>query len=206
MTHNPSQPAYGLGHNNGPTMEKGRAWRRHCWTKARKSLLPQMPLEIVRIRMKRARELGLDYKTYATVRATTGGDIIAFLFSTNALRLHRAQDRLTTGTQEKLSTLISADTLLAAHPPLRPAEVASTLGQQGVPVAAAIQAPGLNMSWSEMKARFATLTQDKKLKPGGVLVIGETALEREWVTAGRFAGFLTSDRYFTPRDVTAAAT
>ena len=62
-------------------------WRHHCWTKARRELLPEMPLEVVRYRMKRAAELGLDYRTYAGVRASTGRDIVAILFSIPALSL-----------------------------------------------------------------------------------------------------------------------
>ena len=77
----------GLGHNKGPTMEPGAGWRRYAWKRARTELLPKLPLEVVRMRVRRARELGLDYKTYAGVRATTGRDLVAFLFSSNALRL-----------------------------------------------------------------------------------------------------------------------
>ncbi len=59
----------GIGHNNGPTLEPGRAWRRYAWGRARAELLPRLPIEIVRRRIRRAREIGLDYSTYATVRA-----------------------------------------------------------------------------------------------------------------------------------------
>lgn len=41
-----------------------------------------------------ARELGLDYRTYAGVRASTGRDVVGFLYSTNALPLLRPTDRL----------------------------------------------------------------------------------------------------------------
>lgn len=76
-----------IGHNNGPTMEAGASWRRHCWTTARQALLPTLPVEVVRTRVRRAKELGLDYRTYASVRAQTGHDVVAFLFSSNALRV-----------------------------------------------------------------------------------------------------------------------
>ncbi|MDH3263731.1 MAG: hypothetical protein OEM24_07010, partial [Paracoccaceae bacterium] len=68
-------------------MEGGAGWRRHCWTKAREELLPTLPLEVVRLRVKRAAELGLDYRAYASFRASTGHDVVALLFSSNALRL-----------------------------------------------------------------------------------------------------------------------
>ena len=63
-----------IGHNNGPTMEPGHGWRSHCWTQARKSLLGHLPIEVVRSQVKRAAEIGLDYKTYATVTGTSGQD------------------------------------------------------------------------------------------------------------------------------------
>ena len=76
-----------IGHNGGPSLEAGASWRRHCWTSARAALLPTLPIEVVRLRVKRAKALGLDYKTYAGVRAATGHDVVAFLFSSNALRV-----------------------------------------------------------------------------------------------------------------------
>ena len=79
----------GPGHNNGPTMEAGRAWRQHCWKKARADLLPHLPIEILRGRVRRAKDLGLEYKTYASVRASTGRDVVGFLFSSNAVRAFR---------------------------------------------------------------------------------------------------------------------
>ena len=51
-----------IGHNNGPTMDPGRGFRRYAWKRARAELLPKMPIEIVRRRVKRARELGLTIK------------------------------------------------------------------------------------------------------------------------------------------------
>ena len=51
----------GPGHNNGPTMEKGGSWRRYAWKRARADLLPTLPIEVARRRVRRARELGIDY-------------------------------------------------------------------------------------------------------------------------------------------------
>lgn len=94
-----------IGHNNGPSMEPGTSWRRHCWHRARRSLIGHMPIEIVRGQMARAREIGLDYKTYASLRAASGRDVVAFLFSTNALRLLRAQDALAPEIAAKLGQI-----------------------------------------------------------------------------------------------------
>jgi len=56
------------------------------------------------------------------------------------------------------------------------------------------RAPGLTENWSETRARI--LAVKEKTPADGVLVIGETALEREWSVAGRLAGFIKAERYF----------
>ncbi len=57
-----------IGHNRGPSMKTGSGWGRYAWKRARADLLPKMPIEVVRLRVKRARELGIDYKAYAGIR------------------------------------------------------------------------------------------------------------------------------------------
>ena len=52
----------GIGHNSGRVDEPGKGWRTHAWKKARKSLLPTLPIEVVRLRVRRAAELGLPYR------------------------------------------------------------------------------------------------------------------------------------------------
>ena len=109
----------GMGHNNGPTMEAGFAWRKQCWSKARRDLLPTLPIEILRTRVARAKALGLPYKTYASVRASTGHDVIGFLFSNNALRV---VDKVTDMAEMRMRQVAARPVCAAAltHPPLRP--------------------------------------------------------------------------------------
>ena len=45
-----------IGHNSGPTMEAGFAFRRHAWGKARKELLQRLPIEVIRNRVRRGRD------------------------------------------------------------------------------------------------------------------------------------------------------
>ena len=179
----------GFGHNNGPTMEKGGAWRRYAWKKARAELLPKMPIEVVRRRVRRARELGIDYKSYAGIRASTGRDIIALLFSSNALRLMRdagiSPDRLV-----HLESVRSAELLAFVHPPYSPERVAvrnELLTRAG-------RAPSIADTWGDTRAKVLALKG--ALPADGVVVIGETALEQGWSDAGRLAGYLPADRYF----------
>lgn len=180
------------GHNGGPTMETGASWRTQCWRTARAALLPRLPIEIVRIHVKRAAEIGLDYRTYAGVRAASGHDVVAFLFSTNALRLLREGDRLREADAEKLA----ATKNIAAQPPLDPGQVQQSLAGQGIRIDAATHAPGIALSWSQTRRALDAFLAGARQPRDGVLVIGATAMERDWVAAGRLAGFVPADRYF----------
>ncbi|WP_347310641.1 hypothetical protein [Defluviimonas sp. SAOS-178_SWC] len=186
----------GLGHNGGPSIESGGSWRRHCWRAARADLLPKLPLEVVRLHVKRAAEIGLDYKTYAGVRATTGHDLVAFLFSTNALRLLREGDRMRASDAERIARTRHVGRLIAAQPPLDPERLRQGLAGQGVAIDAAARAPGIALGWGETRRVLLDLLGEIRAPADRVLVIGETALERDWAGAARMAGFLPAARYF----------
>jgi hypothetical protein len=185
-------------------MEPGAGWRRHCWRAARAALLPTQPVEVVRNRVRRAAELGLDYKTYAGVRATTGRDLVAFLFSTNALRLLREGERIARDEAARIAALNGAERLLAVQPPLASAATVAALAGQGVAFDAATRAPGLGDSWSETGRSLRAFLAARRHPADAVLLIGDTALERDWVAAARLAGYLPADAYFG-RPVASAA-
>ena len=176
-----------IGHNGGPTLEPGASWRRHAWGRARRELLPVLPIEVVRLRVKRAAELGLDYRSYASVRAATGHDLIGFLFSSNALRLLRESDRLPEARRAKLAAL-DALRIAAVQPPLDPNRVL-----RAAPLDAAHAAPGLSAGWGETRARLRAMLDGPADR---YLVVGDTALERDWCATVRAAGYLPADRYF----------
>ncbi|WP_147124367.1 hypothetical protein [Shimia ponticola] len=180
----------GLGHNNGPSMDRGVTYRRYLWNKARKDLVPTLPLFVLKMRVQRARELGLDYKTYAGVRASTGRDVIGFLFSSNALRMKTV--RLDEGHARALDQIKDAGKVAMVHHPLVADEVAAA----NVQLDAAYGAPKFTHSWTAMRDQVRGALLDQKLPRDGVLVIGDTTLEREWADAGRTAGYLPADRYF----------
>ena len=181
----------GLGHNLGPTMEAGASWRKHCWTAARESLLPHLPIEVLRGRLRRAKELGLDYKTYASVRAASGHDVVAFLFSSNALRLMGATPVLPADRAEKLAALVDCGRLAVVSPPLIP-EVALRAAEASLQ--AAFTAP---TAWASFSETAAILRLAKAGLPGDrILLVGDTALEQGWCAAGRLAGYVPAARYF----------
>lgn len=180
----------GPGHNNGPRVEPGHAWRRHVWTKARADLLPTLPIEVVRLRVKRAIALGLPYKTYASVRAQTGHDVVGFLFSSNALRLLR-DARLAPDRADRLQAIVGADRVAVVHRPVDVAQVAA-LAQ----IDAAYAAPLFTDSWAGVRARLAAILTDRGRPSDRVLLVGDTPFEREWTDAGRLAGFVPAETYF----------
>ncbi|WP_299400364.1 hypothetical protein [Pelagibius sp.] len=56
-------PDIGIGHNAGPPMVQS-GWHLYAWKRARKAAWKAPPIEVVRRRAKRARELGMTYKQY----------------------------------------------------------------------------------------------------------------------------------------------
>ncbi len=186
-----------IGHNQGSTIEPGHTWRKTCWSKSRRALLPKMPLEIIRTRLKRAREIGLDYKTYANVRAATGRDIYAFLFSSNALRLHLAAADLPADRADVLRKVTACANLIAAHRPLTPRTLPRDFAEQhAIAIRSAHAAPLFTESWSDIRTRMTHLIQSEKIPADAIVLIGDTAFEREWLAAGKFAAYLPADTFF----------
>ncbi len=176
------------GHNGGPTTEAGQSWRRHCWATARAALLPNLPLEVLRGRLRRAAELGLDYRTYAGLRAATGHDIIAVLFSSNALAATPVvpQDR-----QAKLATITGATRHGLAIAPL--SAPALLRGARGA-LDAAHPAPALLARWRDARAQMRSILD--RTPADCAILIAEHPLEAEWASAARFAGTVAAARYF----------
>jgi hypothetical protein len=178
-----------IGHNGGPSLEGGVSWRKHCWSSARERLLPVLPVEVVRLRVKRAKALGLDYKTYAGVRAQTGQDVVALLFSSNALRVSALRPAAPNAVVQKLEA-VRAGKLGLAVAPLAPGVLAAANpvldGTSAAPYALA--------PWAE--ARAAIRVALGKLPGDAVLLVGDHGLEAEWCAAGRLAGYLPAERYF----------
>jgi len=181
----------GIGHNLGPLLGGATGWRRHCWRQARAALLPHLPIEVVRLRVRRATELGLDYKTYAGVRATTGRDLVAFLFSSNALDLRVSQPALAEGKRAALARMTGCDRIMLVQAPLSVGAVI----RASLPVMDALHpAPGLlapdRVIRAELRAALGSLPAD------AVMLVGASDLERDWCAAGRLAGYLPADRFF----------
>ena len=186
-----------IGHNGGPPMTLGLGFRTHAWRRARRALLPTLPLEVVRVRVARARALGLDYPTYASVRASTGRDVTAFLFSSNALRLFAAAPELDDERRARLAAS-EAHRLLAAHAPLVAEDCARHAATRGVPFAACAPAPRFTDAPREIRLALEGLARAAGQPRDAVLVVGDTAFERGWAAAACLAGYLPVERWAPP--------
>lgn len=179
-----------IGHNGGPSLAGGISWRKHCWSAARARLLPTLPIEVVRLRVKRAKALGLDYKTYAGVRAATGHDVVAFLFSSNALRVSVLRPALSQERAAKLA-VVNCGRLALAVAPMTPSLIAAA---NPAVLDEAHPAPSALAGFGEVRAVLRDALG--KLPSDQVLLVGDLGLERDWCAAGRLAGYLPAERYF----------
>lgn len=141
-------------------------------------MLPALPIEVVRLRVKRAQTLGPDYRTYAGVRATTGHDVVAFLFSSNALRVSVFRPALPLDRAAKLAEVVCGRLALAAAP-LRPEMLEAAN-------------PVLDGLWPapHALAGFGAMRDRARAARGKVppILVGDLGLERDWCVAGRLAG------------------
>ena len=172
-------------------MEAGQTWRTHCWTKARKSLMKTLPIEILRVRVARAAEIGLDYKSYASIRAASGHDVIAFLFSSNALRVLPANKAMPQDRVLKLDAMQNISRLAALHAPLKALP-------DDAPSMDSFIAPNFRHSWGETREIILGQVHARKLPRDGVVVVGDTSHERAWSEAARLAGYVSAERFFGP--------
>ena len=184
----------GIGHNQGPTMERGLMWRTFQWKKARAAAMPKtMPLMVVRMHVARAHQLGLDYPTYAAVRKASGRDIMGLLFSSNALRVVRAENPFIPVSRGEVDSAVEGARRLAlVHRPIE----AEAIRLANPMLDAVGSAPRFTDSWSDMRAHLGGFITDQRLARDQVLIIGDTALERDWSTAAQAAGYLEAERYF----------
>lgn len=181
----------GIGHNSGRVVEPGASWRKHVWTKARKQLMPTLPLEVVRMRVRRAQQLGLPYKTYAGIRASSGHDLIGFMFSSNALQVLRDGQALPSDRTAKLAALENVVRTGLAHHPVTPPHLGALPG-----IDRAFDAPRFAQPWTAMRDQLRDVARAHGKPADRFLLIGATAFEREWAEAAQMAGYLSAAHFF----------
>lgn len=179
----------GIGHNSGRVDEAGKTWRTHVWAKARRQLMPKLPIEVIRRRVARAKELGLPYKTYAGLRAASGDDLIGFMFSSNALDVMRRGDKVPAVKGNKINALKDVVTIGAAHVPTEPSQLTP-------PLQSAYAAPKPLAPWSQTRDDLKAIFAQTKRPANRFVLICDTAIEREWADTIHMAGVLPAAQFF----------
>jgi hypothetical protein len=194
----PGEAPSALGHNGGPPLDPDRRWRAVAWGKARRDLVRHLPIEIVRRRVARARDLGLAYPAYAAILMGTGRDIVGFLFTAEAigLRLERAA-RIEASAARKLAAVSGAQRLLLG-PPVAPADLRDVLSAQGLAFDGIGAAPPREAPDALGKAAIRALLDPLRLPGDAVVMVGARPDERRWAEAARLARFIAAPAYFAP--------
>jgi len=192
----------GIGHNQGPPLDPARSWRRFAWKTARAALMPKLPLEVVRRRVRRAAELGLEYPAYASILMGTGRDIVGFMFTCDALGMRLVRglsvDEVPPDVAAKLRGLAGCAKILAARAPADPLRLCQHLSAgPGLIFDAGAALPGrAEVPWAEGRAAIRAALQPLKLPADAVVMVGTDPAERRWADAARLAQFLPAERYF----------
>ncbi len=189
----------GIGHNQGPPLEAAVSWRKFAWKKARHELLPRLPLEVIKRRVARAQQLGLEYPQYASILLGTGRDIVAFLFTSDALGMRIARTPvLRRDVATKLMQLERCDRLLTAEESEHPIDLAREIarhhqiqftGTRSLPNAS-------STTWANGRDAIHEALRPLKIPVDTVVMIGTERHERTWADAAKLARFIPSENYF----------
>ncbi|MBT9383459.1 hypothetical protein KM176_06280 [Pseudooceanicola sp. CBS1P-1] len=181
----------GIGHNQGPSMDPGLRWRIHSWTRA-KAQHPEarLPVAVVRMRIARAKELGLSYADYAALRRSAGRDVAGYLLSSNALGVLKPGQAASNAVRERLEGLRHVRRIGLAHAPLSPEALLEQVGA----LDEVWPAPPLLATFARQRAVLARA--QGRLPAAGLIAVTALALESDWLAAGRLGGILPAAALF----------
>ena len=191
---------HGIGHNRPPG---ATGWQKHCWTKARKALVGErLPLEMIKVRMARARELGLSFPQYRSILLGGGRDITAFLFTAEGLHLRLARElEVPAAVRTKLAQIKRCDLLALSPSGEVPEAFRSELAMvTGATIADAAAAPEAHYSWQAQRHAVRDLLNANSVPSSCVVMIGHGDAQQGWAQAAQLVRYLPRTEYF---DVTA---
>ena len=195
----PGETPSQIGHNGGPPLDPGRRWRAVAWGKARAELVKHLPIEIVRRRVARARDLGLAYPAYAAILMGTGRDIIGFLFTAEAIGLRLEREARVAEAAERKLRAIGPTPRLLLGPPVAPATLRDSLSARGLDFAAVSPAPRPDAPDPEGRRAIRAILDPLRLPGDAIVMVGARADERRWAEAARLARFMAAPAYFAPQ-------
>ncbi len=176
----------GIGHNNGPPM--ATRWGLHCWRRAQAQAWKAPAPEIVRLRLRRAAELGLSYRQYASILMEAGRSPTAIVFGLEALATPGAVERLR-GLDRPRLLAVAIDGNGDGRADERLRQLADAAG-------------GRVASWRSVADPDALpravldLLAVQAVSPKATLMVGASDVERDCAIRARLAAFLHADAYF----------
>lgn len=191
-----------LGHNLGPAPVS--LWHQHMWARAKAGHADsRLPVAVVRMRMARAAELGMRYADYAALYRTGGRDPAGLIFTPAGLHL-RLSRRLAMpcAVRAHLAGLRACNLMALAPEGEDPAAFLEELRDiSALPFVAAAAMPAPRATWEGLREGLRRALDPLRLPGTAVALIAhdltEARLSQALCTAGRLAGVLDRDAYFS---------
>lgn len=174
----------GIGHNNGPPM--ATRWGTHCWRRAQARAWKPPGPEVVRLRLRRAAELGLDYRQLAAILMETGRAPTAIVFALEALLAPGAAERLR-GLDRPRLLAVAVD---------RDGAAAARAGQVGADGGRRLDGWRVVADRRELPDAVTALLDAQGVPPAAALLVGVSDADREVVVRARLAAYLDAAAYF----------
>ncbi|SOH95584.1 hypothetical protein SAMN06273572_11279 [Monaibacterium marinum] len=187
----------GIGHNKPP--ESATGWTRHCWTRARADLVGErLPIDMLRVRMARARQLGLSFPQYRSILLGGGRDVTAFLFTVEGLHLRLQRElSMPDPVRSKLAEVSNCGLMAFAPSGEVPEQFRQEVSEvSGVRFTAAGAEPEQSAGWRASRDAVHNLLRSEGLAAQTVVMIGNSARETGWADAAQLVKFIPRAEYF----------
>lgn len=190
-----------LGHNQGPPLQPVTSYHLHGWRKAHRKAWKSPPIEIVRRRVRRAGELGLDYRRYTSILLDRGCTPEALTFESAGALMATANGAVSldrtglilphAGVVEKLSTLERCRVFVVGRESGAAAAVEQLNALCGNVITAFRQCLD-----AERAETILELLRGHRIAPSACVLIGAGAAARMWKPTATLGAFVPATRYF----------
>lgn len=213
-------PPPAIGHNQGPPLEPDNSWNSFCWRKAHKAAWKAPPVEVVRRRCRRARDLGLSYRDYTAIVLDRGTHPFVLIFDLGGTLVEIENDEIRSdpqgrvrplpGVVEKLSGLVGYKIFVVTNQAgvaegLITAEQARSFVEQVDRLCGAVitdyricmEPAGSGSAFRKPRPGMVVdLLAAHKLPPAAAVMIGDSENDRECAAAAKLACFVWARDYF----------
>lgn len=196
----------GIGHNNGPPM--ATRWGLHCWKRAHARAWQAPAPEVVKLRLRRAGELGLGYRQLASVVMESGQAPAAIVFALDGTLVDATLvgatpvDATPAGFGRPLAGVVEKLCALA-RPKLFVIADGRGAGGRADALVAALRAGGVGIlevaaaaDEAGRAAAVLALLSRHRVSPKATILVGSSEADRAVATRARLAAYVTAAAYF----------